>query len=68
MQSQNRLREHLIAALDALDQAHDTHIYSECDEHPADCYYCAVVRRGRAALDRTPPRRRNRPNYEPAKP
>ena len=50
MPLKNSLREHLEAALDAIDEAHDTHIFAEDDEHPADCYYCAIVRDGREAL------------------
>jgi hypothetical protein len=46
------LREHLEAALDAIEEAHDTHIFSDDDEHPEDCQYCAIVRDGRAALNR----------------
>jgi hypothetical protein len=34
----------------AIDEAHDTHFFAEQDEHPAGCYYCAIVREGRAAL------------------
>ena len=50
MPLEDSLREHLEAALDAIDEAHDSHIFAEDDEHPADCYYCSIVREGRAAL------------------
>jgi hypothetical protein len=46
------LRKPLEVALDAIEEAHDTHIYSDDDEHPADCHYCAIVREGREALTR----------------
>ena len=50
--SPSLLREHLEAALEAIESAHDTHIYSEDDEHPTNCHYCKVVREGRRALAR----------------
>jgi hypothetical protein len=50
MPQKDSLREYLEAALDAIDEAHDTHIFAEGDEHPTDCHYCAIVRDGRAAL------------------
>jgi hypothetical protein len=50
MPQNDLLREHLEAALDAIDEAHETHIFAGDDEHPADCHYCAIVRDGRAAL------------------
>jgi hypothetical protein len=52
MPQKDLLREHLEAALDAIDEAHETHIFAGDDEHPADCHYCAIVRDGRAALAR----------------
>jgi hypothetical protein len=51
MSSSNPLREHLEAALLAIEEAHETHIFSDADEHPEDCHYCAIIREGRAALD-----------------
>ena len=53
METLNMLREHLEAALNAIEEAHDTHIYSDDDDHPKDCQYCAIVRDGRAVLRRS---------------
>ena len=47
------LQAHLEIALAAIEEAHDTHIYSEDNDHPADCQYCAIVREGRAILEVT---------------
>ena len=57
MNTGESLRGHLEAALDAIEEAHDTHIFAEEDEHPEDCQYCAIVRDGRAALNRLVPRK-----------
>jgi hypothetical protein len=44
------LTEHLEALIALIEDAHDTHIYAEDDEHPADCVYCAAVAGARTAL------------------
>lgn len=44
------LRAPLEAVTDLLESAHDTHIFSPDDEHPADCEYCRAIKDARAAL------------------
>ena len=44
----------LLAALEsvteALEEAHDTHIYGDGDEHEDDCSYCAAAEKARAVI------------------
>jgi hypothetical protein len=39
-----KLKNQLRKLIDLINDAHDTHIYSEDDEHPKDCIYCAAVK------------------------
>ena len=48
------LTEHLEALIALIEGAHDTHFYSEDDEHPVDCVYCAVVAGAGATLATLP--------------
>jgi hypothetical protein len=46
----------LLELIEAIEGAHDTHIYAEDDEHPDDCAYCAVVKAAKVEADRLRPR------------
>jgi len=39
----SELRTLIADMRDAIEEAHDTHIYAENDEHPADCHYCELI-------------------------